>query len=57
MASLFVGVVVYETLVVVVLGISMVRSFMFLRDAVKLVVIVSVMISLGISIGLGIESV
>ncbi|XP_008835308.1 zinc transporter ZIP3 [Nannospalax galili] len=54
--SLFVGVAVHETLVAVALGISMARSAVPLRDAVKLAVTVSAMIPVGIGLGLGIES-
>lgn len=54
--SLFVGVAVHETLVAVALGISMARSAVPLRDAVKLAVTVSAMIPVGIGMGLGIES-
>ncbi|NXJ84973.1 S39A3 protein, partial [Trogon melanurus] len=54
--SLFLGVAVHETLVAVALGISMARTSLPLKDAVKLAVTVSLMIPLGITIGMGIES-
>ncbi|KAM6040058.1 zinc transporter ZIP3 [Theristicus caerulescens] len=54
--SLFLGVAIHETLVAVALGISMAKSSLPLKDAVKMAVTVSLMIPLGISIGMGIES-
>ncbi|NXX44651.1 S39A3 protein, partial [Tricholaema leucomelas] len=54
--SLFLGVAIHETLVAVALGISMAKSSLPMRDAVKLAATVSLMIPLGISIGMGIES-
>ncbi|XP_072701202.1 zinc transporter ZIP3 [Ciconia boyciana] len=54
--SLFVGVAIHETLVAVALGISMAKTSLPLKDAVKMAVTVSLMIPLGISIGMGIES-
>ncbi|NWI69844.1 S39A3 protein, partial [Todus mexicanus] len=54
--SLFLGVALHETLVAVALGISMARSSFPLRDAVKMALLVSLMVPLGISIGMGIES-
>ncbi|KFP25911.1 Zinc transporter ZIP3 [Colius striatus] len=54
--SLFLGVAVHETLVAVALGVSMAKASLPLRDAVKVAVTVSLMIPLGISIGMGIES-
>ncbi|OXB69622.1 UNVERIFIED_CONTAM: hypothetical protein H355_000137 [Colinus virginianus] len=54
--SLFLGVAIHETLVAVALGISMAKASLPLRDAAKLAVAVSLMIPLGISIGMGIES-
>ncbi|KFO13833.1 Zinc transporter ZIP3 [Balearica regulorum gibbericeps] len=54
--SLFLGVAVHETLVAVALGISMAKTSLPLKDAVKIAVTVSLMIPLGISIGMGIES-
>ncbi|KAM9254585.1 zinc transporter ZIP3 isoform 1-T2 [Cariama cristata] len=54
--SLFLGVAIHETLVAVALGISMARTSLPLKDAVKMAVTVSLMIPLGISIGMGIES-
>ncbi|XP_021234357.1 zinc transporter ZIP3 [Numida meleagris] len=54
--SLFLGVAIHETLVAVALGISMAKASLPLRDAAKLALTVSLMIPLGISIGMGIES-
>ncbi|NXI63410.1 S39A3 protein, partial [Anseranas semipalmata] len=54
--SLFLGVAIHETLVAVALGISMAKTSLPLKDAVKMAVTVSLMIPLGISIGMGIES-
>ncbi|NXJ14942.1 S39A3 protein, partial [Odontophorus gujanensis] len=54
--SLFLGVAIHETLVAVALGISMAKASLPLRDAAKLALAVSLMIPLGISIGMGIES-
>ncbi|NXU93841.1 S39A3 protein, partial [Xiphorhynchus elegans] len=54
--SLFLGVAVHETLVAVALGISMAKASLPLRDAAKLALAVCLMIPLGISIGMGIES-
>ncbi|NXE83319.1 S39A3 protein, partial [Cochlearius cochlearius] len=54
--SLFLGVAIHETLVAVALGISMAKASLPLKDAVKMAVTVSLMIPLGISIGMGIES-
>ncbi|XP_074933127.1 zinc transporter ZIP3 [Phalacrocorax aristotelis] len=54
--SLFLGVAIHETLVAVALGISMAKTSLPLKDAAKMAVTVSLMIPLGISIGMGIES-
>ncbi|KFP05010.1 zinc transporter ZIP3 isoform X2 [Calypte anna] len=54
--SLFLGVAVHEALVAVALGISMAKASLPMKDAVKLGLAVSLMIPLGISIGMGIES-
>ncbi|NXG66723.1 S39A3 protein, partial [Hemiprocne comata] len=54
--NLFLGVAVHETLVAVALGVSMAKASLPMRDALKLAVTVSLMIPLGISIGMGIES-
>ncbi|NXK90379.1 S39A3 protein, partial [Formicarius rufipectus] len=54
--SLFLGVAIHETLVAVALGISMAKAVLPLREAAKLALAVSLMIPLGISIGMGIES-
>ncbi|NXI53423.1 S39A3 protein, partial [Chloroceryle aenea] len=54
--SLFLGVAVHETLVALVLGISMASSLIPLWDAVQMAVVLSLMVPMGISIGLWIES-
>ncbi|XP_068012275.1 zinc transporter ZIP3 [Melanerpes formicivorus] len=54
--SLCLGVAIRQTLVAVALGISMARSALPLRDAAKLAATASLMVPLGISIGMGIES-
>ncbi|NXV01002.1 S39A3 protein, partial [Cettia cetti] len=54
--GLFLGVAVHETLVAVALGISMAKASLPLRDAAKLAVAVSLMIPLGVAVGMGIES-
>ncbi|NXJ96480.1 S39A3 protein, partial [Corythaixoides concolor] len=54
--SLFLGVAIHETLVAVALGISMAKTSLPLKDAVKMAVMVSLMIPLGICIGMGIQS-
>ncbi|XP_063002944.1 zinc transporter ZIP3 [Elgaria multicarinata webbii] len=54
--SLFLGVAIHETLVAVALGINMAKTGLALREAAKLAVTVSLMIPLGIVVGLGIES-
>ncbi|KAM9174528.1 zinc transporter ZIP3 [Mergus octosetaceus] len=54
--SLFLGVAIHETLVAVALGISMAKASLPMKDAAKMAVTVSLMIPLGISIGMGIES-
>ncbi|KFV42727.1 Zinc transporter ZIP3 [Tyto alba] len=54
--SLFIGVAIHETLVAVALGISMAKTSLPLRDAAKMAVTVSLMIPVGISIGMGIRS-
>ncbi|XP_044275038.1 zinc transporter ZIP3 isoform X2 [Varanus komodoensis] len=54
--SLFLGVAVHETLVAVALGTDMAKSGLTLREAAKPAVTVSLMIPLGITVGLGIES-
>ncbi|NXL87594.1 S39A3 protein, partial [Alectura lathami] len=56
LVSLFLGVAVHETLVAVALGVSMAKASLPLKDAAKMAVTVSLMIPLGISIGMGIES-
>ncbi|NXL40056.1 S39A3 protein, partial [Glaucidium brasilianum] len=54
--SLFLGVAIHETLVAVALGISMAKSSLPLKDAAKMAVTVSLMIPVGISVGMGIQS-
>ncbi|XP_074784222.1 zinc transporter ZIP3 [Athene noctua] len=54
--SLFLGVAVHETLVAVALGVSMAKTSLPLKDAVKMAVTVSLMIPVGISVGMGIQS-
>lgn len=54
--SLFLGVAIHETLVAVALGIRMAKTSVPLKDAVKVAAAVSLMIPLGISLGVGIES-
>lgn len=56
LGSLFVGVAIHETLAAVALGVSMVKAALPMRDAFKLAVTVSLMIPLGIGVGMGIES-
>ncbi|XP_063313420.1 zinc transporter ZIP3 [Pelobates fuscus] len=54
--SLFIGVVIHETLVAVALGISMAKINILMRDAAKMASLVSIMIPIGIAIGMAIES-
>ncbi|XP_073541712.1 zinc transporter ZIP3 [Phyllobates terribilis] len=54
--SLFIGVVIHETLVAVALGVSMAKINIVLRDAAKMAVLVSIMIPIGIAIGMVIQS-
>ncbi|KAG8594459.1 hypothetical protein GDO81_001213 [Engystomops pustulosus] len=54
--SLFIGVVIHETLVAVALGVSMAKINILLRDAAKMAVLVSIMIPIGIAIGMAIQS-
>ncbi|XP_063770356.1 zinc transporter ZIP3 [Pseudophryne corroboree] len=54
--SLFIGVVIHETLVAVALGVSMAKINIMLKDAAKMAVLVSVMIPIGIAIGMAIQS-
>ncbi|XP_053321163.1 zinc transporter ZIP3 [Spea bombifrons] len=54
--SLFIGVIIHETLVAVALGVSMAKTNILLRDAAKMAVLVSIMIPVGIAIGMVIES-
>ncbi|XP_029285055.1 zinc transporter ZIP3-like isoform X2 [Cottoperca gobio] len=56
LASLFLGVAVHETLAAVALGVSMAKASLGIKDGAKLGVMVSLMIPLGIVVGLGIES-
>ncbi|NXH18975.1 S39A3 protein, partial [Bucco capensis] len=54
--SLFLGIAIQETLLAVVLGISMAKNSVALKDGAKVAVILSLMSPLGISIGMGMES-
>ncbi|XP_056372496.1 zinc transporter ZIP3 [Hyla sarda] len=54
--SLFIGVVIHETLVAVALGVSMAKINILLRNAAKMAVLVSIMIPIGIAIGMAIQS-
>ncbi|OCU00436.1 zinc transporter ZIP3 [Xenopus laevis] len=54
--SLFIGVVIHETLVAVALGVSMAKVNIHLKDAVKMAVLVSTMIPIGIVVGMAIQS-
>lgn len=56
LGSLFLGVAVHETLAAVALGVSMAKASLGIKDAAKLGVTVSLMIPLGILVGMGIES-
>ncbi|XP_062250771.1 zinc transporter ZIP3-like [Platichthys flesus] len=54
--SLFLGVAVHETLAAVALGVSMAKASQGMKDAAKLGVTVSLMIPLGMLVGMGIQS-
>ncbi|XP_051967417.1 zinc transporter ZIP3-like [Xyrauchen texanus] len=56
LGSLFIGVAIHETLAAVALGVSVAKAGVPLRDASKLGITVSLMIPLGIGIGMGIET-
>ncbi|KAE8294707.1 Zinc transporter ZIP3 Solute carrier family 39 member 3 Zrt- and Irt-like protein 3 [Larimichthys crocea] len=56
LGSLFLGVAVHETLAAVALGVSVAKASLGMRDAAKLGVTVSLMIPLGMVVGMGIES-
>lgn len=56
LGSLFLGVAVHETLAAVALGVSVAKASLGMKDAAKLGVTVSLMIPLGIVVGMGIES-
>uniref|UniRef100_A0A3P9H5G7 Zinc transporter ZIP3 n=1 Tax=Oryzias latipes TaxID=8090 RepID=A0A3P9H5G7_ORYLA len=56
LGSLFLGVAVHETLAAVALGVSVAKSSLGMQDAIKLGVTVSLMIPLGMVVGMGIES-
>ncbi|KAM3875705.1 zinc transporter ZIP3-like [Diretmus argenteus] len=56
LGSLFLGVAIHETLAAVALGVSVAKAGLAMKDAVKLAVTVSLMIPLGIMVGMGIES-
>lgn len=56
LGSLFLGVAVHETLAAIALGVSVAKASLGMKDAAKLGVTVSLMIPLGIVVGMGIES-
>lgn len=56
LGGLFLGVAVHETLAAVALGVSVAKASLGMKDAAKLAVTVSLMIPLGIVVGMGIES-
>ncbi|XP_053558739.1 zinc transporter ZIP3 [Bombina bombina] len=53
--SLFIGVAIHETLAAVALGVSIAKVDLGLKDAAKLAVLVSIMIPIGIAVGMGIQ--
>ncbi|XP_025998964.1 zinc transporter ZIP3 [Astatotilapia calliptera] len=56
LGSLFLGVAVHETLAAIALGVSVAKASLGMKDATKLGVTVSLMIPLGMVVGMGIES-
>uniref|UniRef100_UPI0037E8D2CA LOW QUALITY PROTEIN: zinc transporter ZIP3-like n=1 Tax=Semicossyphus pulcher TaxID=241346 RepID=UPI0037E8D2CA len=56
LSSLFLGVAVHETLAAVALGVSVAKASLGMKDAAKLGMTVSLMIPLGMVVGMGIES-
>ncbi|XP_074523542.1 zinc transporter ZIP3-like [Halichoeres trimaculatus] len=56
LGNLFLGVAVHETLAAVALGVSVAKASLGMKDAIKLGVTVSLMIPLGMAVGMGIES-
>ncbi|XP_026179132.1 zinc transporter ZIP3 [Mastacembelus armatus] len=56
LGSLFLGVAVHETLAAIALGVSVAKASLGMKDAAKLGITVSLMIPLGIVVGMGIES-
>lgn len=56
LGNLFLGVAVHETLAAVALGVSIAKASLGMKDAAKLGVTVSLMIPLGMAVGMGIES-
>lgn len=56
LGSLFLGVAIHETLAAVALGVSVAKASLGMKDAAKLGVTVSLMIPLGMVVGMGIES-
>lgn len=56
LGSLFLGVAVHETLAAIALGVSVAKASLGMKDATKLGVTVSMMIPLGMVVGMGIES-
>lgn len=56
LGSLFLGVAVHETLAAVALGVSIAKATLGMKDAAKLGVTVSLMIPLGVAVGISIQS-
>ncbi|XP_059197942.1 zinc transporter ZIP3-like [Centropristis striata] len=56
LGGLFLGVAVHETLAAVALGVSVAKASLGMKDAAKLGVAVSLMIPLGVVVGMAIES-
>lgn len=56
LANLFLGVAVHETLAAVALGVSIAKATLGMNDAAKLGVTVSLMIPLGVVVGISIQS-
>lgn len=56
LGSLFLGVAIHESLAAVALGVSVAKASLGMKDAAKLGVTVSLMIPLGMVMGMGIES-
>ncbi|XP_028428370.1 zinc transporter ZIP3, partial [Perca flavescens] len=56
LGGLFLGVAVHETLAAVALGVSVAKASLGMKDAAKLGAAVSLMIPLGVVVGMGVES-